>query len=139
MYYFAIFYFYDAVFVVRSKESTGSSSTTFMAQNSNKIRTSITSSTVTDPATIVTVSDLPPHLVETKHYENGDKYVGEINEREEPHGKGTMCWKNGRRYEGHWKNGKKNGLGVEYGANGALNFNGEWRDDTLVSSYDNDH
>ncbi|CAF5036959.1 unnamed protein product, partial [Rotaria sp. Silwood1] len=29
-----------------------------------------------------------------------------------------MCWKNGRRYEGQWTNGKKNGQGIEYGANG---------------------
>ena len=81
---------------------------------------------------------LPPHVIKTKHYKNGDKYVGEINEKEEPHGRGTMCWKNGRRYEGQWKNGKKHGQGVEYGANGAVDFSGEWTDDVLASSQDDD-
>ena len=43
-----------------------------------------------------------------------------------------MSWKNGRRYEGQWKDGKKDGLGIEYGANGAVDFNGEWKDDVFV-------
>lgn len=45
-----------------------------------------------------------------------------------------MLWKNGRRYEGYWRKGKKNGSGVEYGANGAVNFIGDWKDDELVLS-----
>ncbi|CAF1140763.1 unnamed protein product [Adineta ricciae] len=73
-----------------------------------------------------------PHSVDTIHYQNGDKYVGEINAQREPHGKGMMCWKNGRRYEGQWKNGKKDGQGIEYGANGAINLTGEWKDDVKI-------
>ncbi|CAF1558077.1 unnamed protein product [Adineta steineri] len=84
------------------------------------------------------IDHIPPHLVDTIHYKNGDKYVGEINTQREPHGKGTMSWKNGRRYEGQWKNGKKDGQGVEYGANGAVNTIGEWKDDVVVSSQNDD-
>ena len=86
--------------------------------------------------TLPTTSHLPSHATETKYYKNGDKYVGEINEKEEPHGRGIMCWKNGRRYKGQWKNGRKNGQGVEYGANGAVNYSGEWTDDVFLSSHD---
>lgn len=93
---------------------------------------------VKEPTTpIVPETHLPPHFVETIHYKNGDKYVGQVNDKGEPHGKGTMTWKNGRRYEGDWKNGKKDGSGIEYGANGAVNFMGDWKNDVLVSSPDN--
>ncbi|UJR17001.1 hypothetical protein I4U23_003899 [Adineta vaga] len=98
-------------------------STTFLTTNTPTINTSI--------------HPHPPHLVRTMHYENGDKYVGEINMKEEPHGKGTMSWKNGRRYEGQFINGKKDGEGIEYGANGAVNFSGIWKDDVYVSLNDN--
>jgi len=108
------------------------------AENENEIGLLSTASTVTTPMVNTTVDHIPLHLVDTIHYKNGDKYVGEINEKREPNGKGTMCWKNGRRYEGQWKNGKKDGQGIEYGANGAVNYIGEWTDDVQVSSHNED-
>jgi hypothetical protein len=123
---------------VPNKESTVTTPMISLTENVSEIKLPATLATVTIPVINTTVDYLPPHLVKTVHYKNGDKYVGEINEKEEPDGKGTISWKNGRRYEGQWKNGKKHGQGIEYGANGAVNYNGEWKDDAPVSSYDDD-
>ena len=121
------------------KELTDPEPIVSLIENVNKIQLPMIPSMVTTSNINTIVNHLPPHLVKTIHYKNGDKYVGEINEKEEPNGKGTMTWKNGRRYEGQWKNGKKDGQGIEYGANGAVNFSGEWKDDALMSSHDDDY
>ncbi len=49
-------------------------------------------------------------------------YVGEVvfGKRE---GRGFMLYKNGRRFEGHWKADKREGLGTEKYANGHI-YNG---------------
>ncbi|CAF1249890.1 unnamed protein product [Rotaria sordida] len=120
---------------VPNREPTVTTPISSLAKNLNEVKLSTTPSTITTSTPTTTVSHLSPHLVDTIYYENGDKYVGEINERREPNGKGTMCWKNGRRYEGQWKNGKRYGQGIEYGANGQVNINGEWKDDMLMSPY----
>ncbi|CAF1361668.1 unnamed protein product [Rotaria sordida] len=111
--------------------------------NENVLNTTFTIPSVQNEMELKTTKTIKadhvaPHLVDTIHYKNGDKYVGETNAQREPHGKGTMYWKNGRRYEGYWKNGKKDGQGVEYGANGAVNIIGEWKDDVIISSHNND-
>ncbi|CAF3694942.1 unnamed protein product [Rotaria sp. Silwood1] len=129
----------DDLSAVPNGELTATTPVTALTQNVNEITLpNIPSMTTTTPINNTTVSYLPPHLIDTIHYKNGDKYTGEINEKREPNGKGTMCWKNGRRYEGQWTNGKKNGQGIEYGANGQVNLNGEWKDDVFVSVYNSD-
>ena len=43
-------------------------------------------------------------------------------------GQGPATWVNGNRYSGEWRNGKKNGSGVQVDADGAR-YEGQWRDD----------
>ena len=47
----------------------------------------------------------------TINYENGDKYVGST-QNGKPYGKGTYIWKDGSSWNGTFKNGIKEGLGV---------------------------
>jgi hypothetical protein len=44
-------------------------------------------------------------------FPNDDIYEGEI-ENNLPHGNGTMIYKDGAKYTGNWKNGKKEGYGI---------------------------
>jgi hypothetical protein len=42
-------------------------------------------------------------------------YVGEyLNDKK--HGRGVFTWKDGRKYDGEWKEGKQNGKGRYYNA-----------------------
>ncbi|XP_077974399.1 alsin-like isoform X2 [Styela clava] len=48
-----------------------------------------------------------------------------------PHGKGEMCWPDGRTYKGQYKNGKENGYGEWRNAPGAiskLKYQGYWKE-----------
>lgn len=70
-------------------------------------------------------------------FEDGSHYEGEVNAQGQPHGLGYMESPSptgtGRkdRYEGEFKDGKKNGVGyMSYELNGATaEYEGEWRDD----------
>jgi hypothetical protein len=44
-------------------------------------------------------------------------------------GTGTFTWSNGDKYEGDWKNGKKNGQGTIFYQDGSK-LEGEFRDDS---------
>lgn len=66
-------------------------------------------------------------IIKTIHHENGDKYEGEYKDNKR-NGKGTYYHANGDRYEGEWINGKKCGKGVLYYANGDK-YDGEWEND----------
>jgi hypothetical protein len=54
--------------------------------------------------------------IKTINYPNG-QYVGEIK-YEIRNGKGTMNFKSGSRYEGHWVNGNMEGKGIYYYSDG---------------------
>lgn len=43
-------------------------------------------------------------------------------------GKGIYTWENGAKYEGSWKDGKRNGFGKYTYANGTI-YEGSWKDD----------
>ena len=43
------------------------------------------------------------------------------------HGEGTYTWLDGRKYEGHYENDKKNGYGVFTWADGRK-YEGNWKD-----------
>lgn len=70
-------------------------------------------------------------------FKNGSCYDGELNDHGMPHGKGYMVSPSptgsGRhdRYEGEFKNGKKDGFGyMDYELNGYVaEYEGEWKDD----------
>lgn len=55
-------------------------------------------------------------------------YVGEVNSRGEPHGKGDMRFRCGDHYSGGFKDGKRDGSGVYTFAKGSvLSYEGEYR------------
>jgi len=43
-------------------------------------------------------------------------------------GKGVYYYANGNRYDGDWKDDKKNGKGIYYFADGTIEFDGNWID-----------
>lgn len=54
-------------------------------------------------------------------------YEGHLDSRGEPHGRGTVTWENGGKYNGDWVDGKANGRGVMNYGNGDR-YEGSWRD-----------
>ncbi|MBO7529196.1 MAG: hypothetical protein J6T37_04905 [Bacteroidales bacterium] len=76
-------------------------------------------------------------MLKNIRFKDGSCYEGEVNEAGEPHGRGYMNSPSdtgsGRRdrYEGEFKNGKKDGFGyMSYELNGYVaEYEGEWRDD----------
>mmetsp|Transcript_11675 Transcript_11675/g.25570 ORF Transcript_11675/g.25570 Transcript_11675/m.25570 type:complete len:381 (+) Transcript_11675:92-1234(+) len=54
-------------------------------------------------------------------------YEGHLDSLGEPHGRGTVTWENGGKYDGEWIDGKANGIGtMDYG-NGDK-YQGGWKD-----------
>lgn len=58
-----------------------------------------------------------------------ETYVGEKDEDNLPHGRGTKYCQNGGRYEGEWRHGVRCGVGTLYRANGEMVYSGEWQND----------
>jgi len=54
-------------------------------------------------------------------------YEGLLDSVGEPHGRGTITWENGGRYDGEWCDGKANGHGIMDYANGDR-YEGKWKD-----------
>ena len=54
-------------------------------------------------------------------------YEGQLDSVGEPHGRGTITWENGGRYDGEWCDGKANGHGTMDYANGDR-YEGKWKD-----------
>jgi len=61
-------------------------------------------------------------------WENGAKYVGELDNVK--NGWGIMTWMDGNRYEGHWKNDKREGKGTLIWANGTK-YEGDWKNSKI--------
>ena len=59
-------------------------------------------------------------------YNNGDKYDGNWKDGKR-NGFGSMYYNNGEKYIGYWKNDKRNGLGSMHYNNGNT-YNGNWKD-----------
>ena len=57
------------------------------------------------------------------------RYYGERNSKGLAHGQGKAFLPSGAIFEGEWKNGKRDGQGIERSANGA--YKGEWKEDKL--------
>lgn len=60
-------------------------------------------------------------------YRNGERYEGNWRE-DTAHGKGTLTYAGGDKYVGEWAEGKKHGTGELHYVNGDV-FKGEWRND----------
>jgi hypothetical protein len=62
----------------------------------------------------------------TKHYKNGDRYVGEFKESNHD-GDGTLFnASNGERYTGKFVKGQPHGTGTLYDKENQIVFTGEW-------------
>ena len=55
------------------------------------------------------------------------EYTGDRNSRGEPHGRGTMTHRDGYKYTGEFKDGKRHGQGTE--TDRFNKYTGEWKDD----------
>lgn len=54
-------------------------------------------------------------------------YEGHLDHLGEPHGRGTVTWENGGKYDGEWVDGKANGQGSMNYGNGDI-YEGGWKD-----------
>lgn len=54
-------------------------------------------------------------------------YEGHLDSLGEPHGRGTVTWENGGKYDGEWVDGKANGHGIMNYGNGDK-YKGGWKD-----------
>lgn len=54
-------------------------------------------------------------------------YEGQLDALGEPHGRGTITWENGGKYDGDWVDGKANGCGIMHYGNGDK-YEGGWKD-----------
>ena len=59
-------------------------------------------------------------------WKDGRRYDGEYRE-DKKHGYGEFYWPDGRYYKGDWRNGKQHGKGTYITMQGVAKF-GEWRD-----------
>jgi DnaJ domain/MORN repeat len=65
-------------------------------------------------------------------YPDGSKYIGSLNSNGNREGPGTLLYESGRKYVGDWKDGKKNGQGTVYLADGAMDQSGIWVNGAFV-------
>ena len=63
-----------------------------------------------------------------------DKYEGEVNDKNQPHGKGKMIFKTGGYHDGYWKDGMPYGYGVTEYSDGEIR-EGYWEGATLYEGY----
>ncbi len=54
-------------------------------------------------------------------------YEGQLDALGEPHGRGSITWENGGKYDGQWVDGKANGIGIMHYGNGDK-YEGGWKD-----------
>ena len=76
----------------------------------------------------------------TISYKNAH-YEGELGMALVPHGHGIMLSPNGKRYDGMWRQGRRNGFGISLDSDGRVRI-GEWEDDVYKGekpTYTADH
>lgn len=67
-------------------------------------------------------------------FPDGNKFMGEVDKEQQPHGKGTMLYKKGEEvYTGNFKSGLRHGEGLQVYLNGDK-YEGIWADDRPVGS-----
>lgn len=52
------------------------------------------------------------------YFANGEKYIGQVDNKNYFHGKGIYHFSNGDKYDGIFKQGKFHGFGIFYSYNG---------------------
>jgi outer membrane protein assembly factor BamE (lipoprotein component of BamABCDE complex) len=68
---------------------------------------------------------------------SGEKYVGNWGNNQ-INGSGTFTWPNGHKYIGQYKDGGREGYGTQYGADGTVSQQGNWKNDVFVSASENE-
>ena len=63
-------------------------------------------------------------------FSNGEKYIGEWKDNKGPHGKGTYIFKDGGKQVGTFKNGLLEGDGKSFGSNGKIVYDGKYKNGT---------
>ena len=53
---------------------------------------------------------------------------------DEPNGRGSLTFANGDEYVGEFRNGKQNGQGATYAADGSILLSGRWADGKFVEA-----
>ena len=66
-----------------------------------------------------------PRHEETRHYPNGDFYVGALSPQGLRDGRGTYVFRNGDQYSGHWSGNTFSGLGTFRWRFGDV-YEGQW-------------
>ena len=68
-------------------------------------------------------------------YADGHVYRGDVDEDATREGKGVYTWPSGNKYDGEWRNGKRNGLGIfTWGPESKWagdRYEGEWRNNSM--------
>jgi len=78
--------------------------------NNNKTNDSKNPTTTSQQTQQLPTENIPNSVIEV--YENGDRYEGQLNEKNERHGRGIYSTKNGDLYIGDYKNGLRHGKGL---------------------------
>ena len=66
--------------------------------------------------------------IRTINYKSGNRYEGEVDEKNLPHGKGVFIYTNGGNYEGEFSHGVRDGYGVFSWSTGDR-YEGGWKND----------
>ncbi|MBW4490184.1 MAG: pentapeptide repeat-containing protein [Trichocoleus desertorum ATA4-8-CV12] len=99
--------------------------------------TAPTSTTQRSPVTVASLPALPcqeplpaalPDRTPDYKYQTGTQYFGPLANGEPADGRGTMSYSGGNRYDGEYRNGKRNGCGTFTFANGR-SYVGQFQDD----------
>jgi hypothetical protein len=99
--------------------------------------TAPTKTTQRSPVTVASLPALPcqetppaalPDRAPDYEYETGTQYFGPLANGEPTDGRGTMAYSGGNRYDGEYRNGKRNGCGTFTFANGR-SYVGQFQDD----------
>jgi len=61
----------------------------------------------------------------------GNTYIGQLNENIQRHGRGVFIFKEGTGYAGEWKNNKKQGFGISFGAKINKIYEGQFVDNKM--------
>lgn len=79
--------------------------------------------------------DNEPTNPTTVKFTSGAKYVGDIDFKSLAYeGKGAYTYPDGTKYVGSFRNGKRDGVGVEYDSNGVVTRSGLWSENKFVSN-----
>jgi hypothetical protein len=79
----------------------------------------------------VALMGAPPGSVEYKpgvvlEHDDGGRYRGEVNEKDEKHGPGRYTWPDGSYFDGMWQHNERQGMG-EYRYPSGATYDGEWK------------